>query len=71
MEIITWVATSIAIIGSILNAKKHISGFYFWLVSNAMYALINAYLHIFGQSALYIFNFFVCLMGVVTWTRKK
>lgn len=71
MVIITWVATAIAIMGSLLNARKHVSGFYFWMVSNTMYMLINAYFHIWAQSLLYLFNLYVCLMGVIMWTRKK
>lgn len=70
MALVTWIATAIAIIGSILNAKRNIVGFYFWLLSNFMYAMINAYLNIWAQSILFVFNMGVCVWGLINWKKE-
>lgn len=70
MAIVTWIATILAIVGSILNAKRSITGFYVWLISNFMYAMVNAYLNIWAQSILFLFNMGVCTWGIINWKKK-
>ena len=71
MTYLTWAATSIAILGSILNSSKRIEGFYFWLASNSLYVYINLKLGIPAQAVLFLFNILICVMGVLQWKKKK
>lgn len=71
MTALTWIATIITIIGSILNSQKRIEGFYLWIISNSVYVYINLYLGITAQAVLFAFNTFICIWGLCTWRKKK
>lgn len=71
MTVLTWVATAIAIVGSILNSCKRIEGFFLWLISNSLYVYINIKLGVIAQAILFAFNILICIMGVVQWKKTK
>lgn len=70
MTFLTWAATSIAIIGSLLNSCKRVEGFFFWIVSNSLYVYINLKLGIPAQAVLFLFNILICLMGIIAWKKN-
>ena len=66
-ELFTWIITAISIIGVILNAQKKIGGFYFWMVANFAWVVIDLYTGIFAQAGLFAFYFVMCFYGVHAW----
>lgn len=68
---LTWIATTIAIVGSILNSYKRIEGFYCWIVSNLISVWINMHFGIVAQAVLFGFNTLICLWGLMQWKKKK
>lgn len=68
---IAWIATIIAIIGSILNSNKREEGFYLWIISNSLYVYINIKAGIIAQAVLFVFNIIVCLWGLYQWKKKR
>jgi len=71
MDTISWILTAFSIIGVILNAQQKISGFYFWMVANSGWIIVDATKGIYAQSALFVFYLFMCLYGVYTWKKKS
>ena len=70
MEWFTWFITVLSIIGVILNAQKKISGFYFWIVANFSWVLIDFHKGIYAQAALFGFYFLMCFYGIYTWRKE-
>lgn len=71
IEIISWIATTIAIIGTIANAHQKRFGFWFWLISNVFWVAFNIYNKMYAQAAVYIFNSAMCIVGLVKWKNNK
>jgi nicotinamide riboside transporter PnuC len=70
VEPVTWVLTVISIIGVILNARQRIEGFYFWMIGNAGWVVVNVIAGIPAQAVLFGFYFLMCFYGVYTWRKK-
>ena len=71
MTVLSWVATAIAIVGSILNSYKRIEGFFLWFISNGLYVYINIKVGVPAQAILFAFNILICIMGVIQWKKTK
>lgn len=71
LAIIGWAATALSIIGAILNAQKKISGFYVWLVANAIWVGYDLYLKNYPQAVLFAVYFGISSYGVWVWLKKK
>ena len=68
--VFSWAMTVVCIIGVILNAQKKISGFYFWIVANIGFAVINWYTESYALMVLFIFYFIMCFYGIYLWKRN-
>ncbi len=66
-----WILTIISITGVILNIYKNRWGFVFWMISNALLAVIDFKKGIPEQAVLFIVYFCTALWGWVYWTTKK
>ena len=71
LNTISWIATAIAIIGTIANANKKRFGFWFWLISNVFWVAFNIYNKMYAQAAVYVFNSAMCIVGLRQWKRNK
>ena len=71
MEYIGWVATVIAMIGVVLNARGSIVCFYVWLLSNGYYTVVNVLSGSYSQAALFAFNLIMAVYGIYCWKRKE
>lgn len=69
-EIISWLMTGVTIIGTILNAYQKKVGFVFWLVSNIFWIGVNIHAELYAQTAIYIFNSIMCVVGIRQWKTK-
>jgi nicotinamide riboside transporter PnuC len=71
MEYIGWIATVIAMIGVVLNARHNIICFYLWIGSNSYYTVVNVLSGSYSQAALFAFNLVMAIYGIYCWKRKK
>ncbi len=70
LEAVGWSLTCVALVGTVLNSQMKVSGFYFWLVSNTGFMLINWHNCVYSQVALFLINNIVCVIGIVSWGKK-
>jgi len=65
--IIEWVATTIAVIGAILNAFLFKQGFYFWVVSNSMFIYFSYKNKHWGLFFLFFVYLIISIIGILYW----
>lgn len=71
IEFFSWICTAIAIYGTFLNAKKDVSGFYFWLVSNTAFCAINFFNACYAQAFLFAVYICLAIVGIKQWRDDK
>ena len=73
LELLAWAVMAISIVGSLLNAQKRVSGFYFWTCSNLFWIGSNIHHGLYAQAGVFIFYTGICIYGLITWkkTDKK
>lgn len=67
MYILTWLFTFVAIYGTWLNANAKKEGFYWWLVSNSGFAIINCLSGQYALCLLFSTYLFITIKGIRTW----
>ena len=70
-ELFTWIITGLSIIGVILNAQKKISGFYFWIIANLSWVVIDFHKELYSQSVLFLFYSIMCFYGIYKWRKNE
>jgi nicotinamide riboside transporter PnuC len=70
LELFAWIVTALSIVGVVLNAQQKVSGFYFWMVANASWVIIDIHKGIYAQAVLFAFYFAMCFYGVYSWRKK-
>ncbi len=65
-----WVITGISILGVILNVYKNRWGFFFWMISNAGWVVVDYIKGIPEQSVLFCVYFLTSLWGWVAWSKQ-
>jgi nicotinamide riboside transporter PnuC len=70
MFFITWALVAIALRGTWLNAKGKRDGFWFWVVSNTGFAIVNFLLSQYAMSALFTAYLFLAIKGLKTWRKN-
>jgi len=58
------------VVGAILNAKLKVSGFYFWLISNAVLLLLAMLHGLYGVAILQLFYAVTCIFGIRYWQQQ-
>ena len=71
MEIIGWIATVLSIIGIVLNAKKLISCWPVWLLSNVLWIIYFVNMWNPQSLILWIVFFAFNIYGWVQWKKDK
>jgi len=71
MEYIGWIATVIAMVGVVLNARHNIICFYLWIGSNSYYTVVNVLSGSYSQAALFAFNLVLAVYGIHCWKKKE
>jgi len=69
LEVFSWVATALSIIGVILNAQEKISGWYVFMAADLAWAYIGYKKKIYSMVALFLFYFLLCFYGVSLWSK--
>lgn len=71
IEIISIVATALAVTGVILNNRKSIYCFIFWLCSNALSAGIHIHAGLYGLTIRDLIFMVLAVEGIILWKRSK
>lgn len=67
MTTITWIFTFIALYGTFLNSLQKKKGFYYWIVSNIAFCVINLYYGIYAQAFLFGVYTVLAVQGIIKW----
>lgn len=59
-----------ALAGAGVNAKGYIAGFYIWLVSDALLALLSLYQGLYGMFVLFTAYLVLAAYGIYEWKKK-
>lgn len=65
-----WIFVLIALYGTYLNSNKDRRGFYFWLVSNTAFVVINFDAGMYSQSALFAVYTWLAIRGLMNWEKN-
>jgi len=66
-----WVLTFIGVIGVVLNIYKNRWGFFLWMISNTLWAILDFRKGMPEQAVLFIVYFFAALWGWICWSKKS
>ena len=69
--IYTWVATIIALLGTILNCKQNKVCFYLWIVTNAMWLVYDFMSGLYSRCTLDFIQLLLAIYGVYEWNKIK
>ena len=68
---IGWILTGLSITGALLNSRKRVEGFYFWMVGNIGWTILTICKEMYSQTALWLFYCGICAYGIYHWTKEK
>jgi nicotinamide riboside transporter PnuC len=69
MVITSWIATILAITGALLNARKMISGYWVWILSNAIWLVLSLIRKDYAQSVLWAVYIAISSYGIYCWMK--
>lgn len=67
--VFTWVATIVALIGTVLNCKQIRTCFYLWIVTNIMWLIWDAYCGLWSRCLLDAVQFALAVWGIYEWKQ--
>ena len=71
METLYWITALAALVGVLLNIRKHVSCFFIWSATNATWTVVD-YLHgIHAQAALQFVYLLLSVYGIYKWRGKS
>ena len=69
MSLYAWIATVIALTGTVLNCRKNKLCFYFWLVTNAMWFIFDISNSTISRAVLDIVQLALAIYGIYEWRK--
>jgi nicotinamide riboside transporter PnuC len=69
MSILTWIFTGIALYGTWLNAKGQRQGFYWWIITDIAFSVINFQIEQYALSLLFLVYTVLAIKGLITWKK--
>jgi len=66
-----WLISLAALVGVLLNIRKHVASFWIWSVTNATWACVDYAHGIYPQAALQAVYFALSIYGILRWTRPR
>jgi nicotinamide mononucleotide transporter len=70
--ILNAVLTALCLLGTWYNAKQIVWGFWIWILTNTVYALIDIFLYQnYFRALLFIIQTGMCIMGVTKWSKLE
>lgn len=71
LSILSWLAATLAVIGTVLNVYKKRSGFLIWILTNGFFVVYNYGLKAYAQAALFAVYTGISLWGFIRWGRSN
>lgn len=71
MECLSWIFTVIALLGTILNARMNVAGFFIWIISNLGFVTLNLIEHKYALATNFFVNTIVSISGIYIWNKKR
>lgn len=69
MFILTWLLAILALWGTWLNANQQREGFFFWIVTNVAFSIINFMIGQYAISFLFLVYTILAIKGLTTWKK--
>ena len=69
-NIFTWIATIIALTGTVLNCKKIRYCFYLWIITNTMWLVWDLYTGLYSRAILDLFQLALAVYGLLEWKKS-
>lgn len=69
--IIPWLAFVLAVIGSVLNSRKNITGFYYLIGSNSLFIYDGIVSHRYAAMCTFTTFLLIRVYGIYEWKRLK
>ncbi len=66
-----WLVSIAALVGIVLNIRKHVACFYVWSCTNAVWAWLDWTHGLEAQAALMSVYFLLSLWGIWKWTPRE
>jgi len=66
-----WLTSIAALIGVWFNIKKHVSCFYIWTCTNAIWVYADIEHEIYSQATLQAVYFMLAIYGICTWSKFR
>jgi nicotinamide riboside transporter PnuC len=70
VDILIYLITSLSLLGTYLNIKKNKLCFIIWIVTNVSFAIINMYIDMYSQSAVFIIFAILSIYGYLKWKEE-
>jgi len=67
----TWAVTAICLFGTILNVRKNILCFYFWIAGNLAWLGFDIWSGLYSRAVLDSVQLALAVWGVWEWSRKS
>jgi len=67
----TYVFALLALVGSVLNARKKRIGFIFWIITNLYWVIHNIICAEYAQAFIYMANTVISIFGLINWKKIK
>lgn len=64
------IVVAFALLGSLLNARAMLCGFYFWIIADILAIYLFYQKELYGMTALYGIYIAICIYGIVYWKKK-
>lgn len=65
----SWIFTAICLTGTILNCKKKLSCFYFWMAGNVLWFIFDMVSGLYSRAILDAVQFALAVYGVYEWKK--
>jgi nicotinamide riboside transporter PnuC len=65
------IAVIVSVIGTILNARKNIKGFYLWAIGNGMLVIYMGIKAEYSLTAFYLFMIAMNIYGIQQWKKQN
>lgn len=66
-----WLVSLVALVGVVLNIRKHVACFYVWACTNAVWVYADLEHGLHAQATLMAVYFVLSLWGIWRWTRRE
>ena len=70
VEYIAYIITAASIIGTVANSFQKRWCFYIWGITNMFWVIYNTLNGQYAQTLLYVFNFIMCITGILKWRER-